>query len=206
MRAKQQVKPIVAMAASRPTLSGSKLEEAIAGATRRGCMSPTMVLLTLVTARRLQIGFDLFEGEGGMSAPWERNSKEKVGVEPAVKGIAENGSDRRVVPGEQDLSSGRVHGEGHVLQRNRRGQPQALPHHTGSDNSERACDLRFTKTKGRGGSGDAGAVQMCSLSLSCSQPKSGVTKNPMAYMIGNAAMREELSEPYLKGEGVFSNT
>ncbi len=47
---------------------------------------------------------------------------------------------------------------------------------------------------------------MCSLTLSCSQPKSGVTKNPMAYMIGNAAMREELSEPYLKGEGVFSDT
>jgi hypothetical protein len=56
------------MAAIKPTLSLSKLAEAIAGATRRGWSNPTMVFETLVTARRLRCG------EGGGRGSHEKKA------------------------------------------------------------------------------------------------------------------------------------
>ena len=53
MRKKQQRAPATAMVATRPAFSCSKSAEAMEGATMRGCVKPTTVLLMLVTARRL---------------------------------------------------------------------------------------------------------------------------------------------------------
>ena len=49
------------------------------------------------------------------------------------------------------------------------------------------CHVRLAATRAR--------VHQCSLWRSCNQPKAGVTRKPVAYMMGNVVIRDEVAAP-----------
>jgi hypothetical protein len=180
MRKKQHRAPATAMVITRPKFSCSKSAEAMEGATMRGWVKPTTVLLMLVTARRLKKNIG-DEGEKCF----------KRAVAPAVEVVPEHGCNSRVVPREDNLTRGRVYGKGNILQMKGGGQPEGLPGDTGSHHRQRAqVQLVFVLHPAKQGS-DKKAHGVHAQSVTIMQ----CGKMGYAHMIENVVNKDEPSGP-----------